>query len=189
MVPFEGSARGDWLLGRDARPGALALARRAVKALDTAQRGLTTPVDFRLERAEEPSQLLRGEWLVCCNPPWGVRLGGPGGAAGRLARQEASSEDVLPEGSDTDGRDTEDVRLAWRALGANFRMRRREISFAWVQVPAGPRGAELVSELESQLDGCAPAKCVVVEGGPRTEAGKLGDCEEAHLQWRRYDLL
>ena len=60
---------------------ALGLARRGAKALERALPGVTAAVDFSLASVEDAAdrrpQRSSGPWMVCCNPPWGSRLGGP----------------------------------------------------------------------------------------------------------------
>lgn len=141
--------RGLVLRGVDIYPGALALARRCVEALDQAAPGAGRAVDFQLGdggEAEPPLSLaagpLGGRRLICCNPPWGARLDGPDAASGGAG----------------------EARAAWQSLAGLLRRHRGE---AWVLTP----DPALARELDA-----APTARHRVDGGPRNTAsrGALG---------------
>lgn len=162
------------LLGRDAHPGALALARRSAAALERALPGCTRDVDFAVADASAlgaPAGGARG-WLVCCNPPWGARLGAP--------IQEVGADG--PELGDTTAAcGAAGAESSWAALGTLLR-RRDDVATAWVLAP-GVDGPRL---LERALG--TPARgWHGVDGGPRAAARAAGRPAPT-LRWLRYDL-
>lgn len=86
------------LLGYDASPAALALARRSASNLHRVVPGSTKLL--RLRRAEAASVRLPSKdgWILCCNPPWGARLGDAGASLDDLgcliARSQARLQSI-----------------------------------------------------------------------------------------------
>eukprot|EP00811_Abedinium_folium_P012992 NODE_22068_length_724_cov_3.100503.p3 GENE.NODE_22068_length_724_cov_3.100503~~NODE_22068_length_724_cov_3.100503.p3 ORF type:complete len:148 (+),score=26.98 NODE_22068_length_724_cov_3.100503:3-446(+) len=145
-------------------------------------------------------------WVVCCNPPWGGRLGGRGdggrgnanagtsGAGSGSGNPSTRGGDCggLPgsgggnDGGAADlggrragrGRGGGTADGAWRALGGLLR-RRRDVAVAWVLAPSG---TALASVLAHEV-GCPPSSRHRVDGGPRSGTGDGG------LEWLRYDLF
>mmetsp|Transcript_173039 Transcript_173039/g.554878 ORF Transcript_173039/g.554878 Transcript_173039/m.554878 type:complete len:526 (-) Transcript_173039:16-1593(-) len=138
--------RGLDIRGSDANPSALSLARRCLAAIEGVVpeiRGKVTLEARSAGDATPPSRRTRVRRLICCNPPWGVRLG----------KGEADPED---EDADS-GPPAEE---SWRELAD---LLRRHKGDAWVLTP----NPDLAKGLPLQQKAVHK-----VDGGPRDAPSK-----------------
>lgn len=170
--------------GSDAYPGALALARRCLAALERVMPGISQVVRFEVRGA---AACFRGDQnpdgirhLLCCNPPWGDRLDGtePSGAESEIEGPSTPALRGPEEG-------LEALCASWRDLGE---LAHRFFGSVWILNPVS-----LSPELREEFHNAAyrrgatltNAEQHLVDGGIRQTAshGKLG------LEWSRMVLV
>jgi len=165
--------------GSDAYPGALALARRCLAALERVMPGISQVVQFQVRVA---AACARGDQnsagiphLLCCNPPWGDRLDGVQPAVeGKIEDPSTQALSGAEEGREALG-------ASWRDLGE---LARRFFGNVWILNPVS-LSPELKEEFHNAAyrQGAALTKAeqYLVDGGIRRTAshGKLG------LEWSR----
>jgi 23S rRNA G2445 N2-methylase RlmL len=166
--------------GSDAYPGALALARRCLAALERVMPGISQVVRFEVRgaagcfRGDRNSDGMRH--LLCCNPPWGDRLDGTQPSA---VESEIKGPSIEALSGPEEGLAA--LCASWRDLGE---LAHRFFGSVWILNPVS-LSPELREEFHNaayrQGSALTNAEQHFVDGGIRQTAshGKLG------LEWSR----
>lgn len=151
------------LIGTDREPRALALARKCVAQLQYAVPTVGNCIDLdvgSVTAAKLPESAVGVRQLVCCNPPWGVRLGGKD-------EEEVGFEE-----------DPRDAKTSWSNLASFLKENSVE---AWVATC----NLELPQILELEL-GRKPTRRHTLDGGTRQVPGREKLASSTGVTWLRF---